>query len=233
MNSILKLGLTCVGGSLGFVGAFTGFSLVLGTPPHEIAMVGSFFPAPPETEGEATEAPPPPVQAVERRPARKAGIGVLDVFQIESPYSSSELTQLAETLEQKLREVDERLVKVGDREQRAEDRERFLDEQYAALAKLRTGLETWEDELSQRETEVERDEAARDAREDQSWSRLAKLFEKGDPADQAARLRTYTPAQAAEILHQLKPARAQEILDALTGDAWKEYAEAYRLNEPR
>jgi flagellar motility protein MotE (MotC chaperone) len=233
MNNILKIGLLSAGGSLGFVGAFSGFSLALGARPHEIAMIGSLFSTPPEEAVEQVEAPPKPIEAVERRPARAAGIGVLDVFQIASPYSSGELSELAESLERKLGEVDGRLAALDERERRADDREQFLGEQYATLAKLRTGLETLGDELDQRESEIERDEAARDARATESWSRLAQLFQKGDAASQSARLRTYTPSEAAEILHQLKPARAQELLDALTGDAWKDYAEAYRLSEPR
>ena len=163
---------------------------------------------------------------------RPAGIGVLDIFQIESPYSTAELEELVRTLEAKLDEVDQRLLDVGEREQRAEDRSTFLDEQYATLSKLRTGLETWENELRQREAEVARDEEARAAREAESWTRLAKLFEKGDAADQSERLLSYTPEEAASILFRLKPTRAQELLDQLEGDSWKQYAEAYRLREP-
>ena len=232
MNSILKLGLICAGGSLGFVGAFTGFSLGLGSRPYEIPVVRQLFSTPPAPPDGETREVPAPIKAVERRPARTAGLGVLDVFQIESPYSSGELTELAETLEHKLREVDQRLIAVAEREEQTDDRARFVEEQYAALAVLRTGLETWEDELSQREAEVESDEATREARQTESWARLAKLFEKGDADAQSARLRTYTPTEAARILHELKPARAQQLLDALSGAAWKDYAEAYRLSEP-
>jgi flagellar motility protein MotE (MotC chaperone) len=233
MNNVLKLTLLAAGSSAGFVGAFTGFSLALGAPIHEIAIVGSLFPAPPGEETATAGPTPAPVPAVERRPLRKAGIGVLDVFQIESPFTSSELSELAETLENKLHEVDQRLLEVAERERRAADRAQFLDEQHAALVGLRTGLETWEDELDQREAEVERDEAARAARTTESWVRLAKLFEKGDAAEQSTRLAAYTPDEVARILHQLKPTRAQELLDSFDPQRWKDYAEAYRTAAPR
>jgi len=228
MNKLLKTALIGVGASAGFLCAFVAFSRALGAGWHEIALVGPLFPAPPE------EAAPqePRVIIKQERPMRPAGIGVLDIFQIESPYSTAELEELVRTLEAKLDEVDQRLLDVGEREQRAEDRSTFLDEQYATLSKLRTGLETWENELRQREAEVARDEEARAAREAESWTRLAKLFEKGDAADQSERLLSYTPEEAASILFRLKPTRAQELLDQLEGDSWKQYAEAYRLREP-
>lgn len=228
MNKIVKLSLIGLGASAGFLGAFVGFSRALGAPWHEIAVVGSLFPEPPPEE----DGDEPVVIIKKEQPLRPAGIGVLDVFQIDSPYTTSELDQLVQTLENKLAEVDQRLIDVSEREQRSEDRATFLDEQYATLNKLRTGLETWENELRQREVEVERDEAARAAREAESWARLAKLFEKGEPADQSQRLMSYTPEEAAEILFRLKPTRAQELLDQLQGDSWKQYAEAYRIREP-
>ena len=231
MNKTVKLALIGVGASIGFLGAFVGFSRLLGAEWHQIAVVGSLFPAP--TEEEADEDSEPVVVYKERPLERPAGIGVLDVFQIESPYSSKELDELVDTLETKLAELDQRLTDVAQREEQADDRSAFLDEQYATLNKLRAGLESWENELRQREVEVERDEAARAAREAESWSRLAKLFEKGDAADQSGRLSSYTPEEAAEILFRLKPSRAQELLDQLQGEMWKEYAEAYRVRDPQ
>jgi flagellar motility protein MotE (MotC chaperone) len=236
MNPLLKIALVAIGSAAGFVGAFTGFSLALGAEGHEIAIIGGLFPQPPEEElAEGEGAPEPPIEppASMRRPARKAGIGVLDVFSIESPYSSAELDDLAETLERKLREVDLRLEHVGEREARADDREQFLSERYAELQELRTDLEEWEAELRSRAAEIDRDEAARAERETQSWSRLSKLFEKGDAAEQGTRLLSYPPDEAARILHQLKPTRAQELLDNVPSDSWKDYAEAYRLLEPK
>ena len=234
MNPLIKIALVAIGSGAGFVGAFTGFSLALGAKGHEVAIIGGLFPQPPEevADGEETPEPPPEIPASMRRPARKAGIGVLDVFSIDSPYSSAELDELAQTLERKLREVELRLETVAEREARADDREQFLTERYAGLQELRTALEVWETELSQRAAEVARDETARAERESQSWSRLSKLFEKGDASEQGVRLLSYPADEAARILQQLKPTRAQELLDNVPSDSWKEYAEAYRLLEP-
>lgn len=230
MNKTLKLALIGAGAALGFAGAFVGFSRMLGAGWHEIAVVGALFPEPPAPEDEREHEP---AVIIRHEPAaRPAGIGVLDIFQLESPFTASELEELAGMLETKLAEVDQRLQEVAEREQRADDRSAFLDEQYATLNTLRTGLETWENDLRQRELDVERDEAARAEREAESWTRLAKLFEKGDAAEQSQRLLSYTPEEAASILFRLKPTRAQELLDQLEGDAWKQYAEAYRVREP-
>jgi len=219
-------------GALGaFAVAFTGFSLMLGIAPHEIALMGALFPAPEVEEvAHATE----PEVAAEKPPrprVHNAGLGVLDVFRIDSPYSTAELDRLAKDVRRKMVELDKRLAEADAREEQLDQRAQFLDDQYATLQELRTGLESWETELDQRQAEVERDEAARDAREDESWTRLSRLFEKGDPADQAGRLQGYPPEDAARILSKLKPTRAQELLEGLPQKEWQAYAEAYRLLE--
>ena len=217
-------------GSLGaFVIAFTGFALMLGTPPHEIAVMGALFPSPNvEEEPQAAVA-----QVREEQPprakVRNAGLGVLDVFRIDSPYSTSELDRLVKDVKRKLAELDQRLRDSEQREGELDERASFLDDQYATLQELRSGLEAWEAELDQRQAEVKRDESARQAREDASWKRLSKLFEKGDAREQAARLKGYEPEDAALILSQLKATRAQELLDGLPEADWQLYAEAYRL----
>lgn len=221
-------------GALGlFVGAFFVFLSMMGAEMHEVALVGSFFEAPPEAEAEDDEGPDaPPPEIPPSQPERVASLGVVDVFRIDSPYSASELEQLVRDLKHKTREFDERLAALEDREERLQEREEFLDEKYAALQELRTGLENWEVELNQRQAEVARDEAAEAEREAESWKRLATLFSKGDAAEQSSKLTNYTPEEAARILAALKPTRAKELLDALTGETWKRYAEAFRQFAP-
>jgi len=229
MNKHVKIGLFAGGGLLAFTFAYVAFALALGVQPHAIPLVGQAFPAPPAP----TEQPPTSVEPSEPRdappPARTASIGLLDVFQIEAPYSSKELEQLVGDLKRKNKELDQRLGELSDRERRAAERSEFLDEQYAQLQRLRTGLEQWENELEQRQAEVKRDEKARVEREEESWAKLGKLFAEGDAAEQGKRLAAYTPEQAARILVTMKPARAKELLDSVGADKWKEFADAYRL----
>ena len=234
MNKVAKIGLMTGGGLAGFVFAYAAFALLLGVQPSEIPVLGRVFPAPAgdgqqttASAGEGRRDPTPqPAGAV------RAGVGLLDVFQIESPYTSSELEQLVGDLKRKNKELDQRRFELSERERRATERAEFLDEQYAELQRLRTGLEEWENELRQRQVEVERDERAQKENEAASWAKLGKLFAEGDPLEQGKRLAaSYTPEQAARILQTLKPARVKELLDCVGAEKWKEYADAYRLAE--
>jgi len=187
--------------------------------------------APPEAKDESQPTPvvDTPVVSAPTPVAQQASIGLLDVFQIESPYTSKELEQLVGDLKRKNKELEQRLLELSDRERRSQERAEFLDEQYAQLQRLRTGLEQWESELDQRQVEVNRDERAQVERENESWAKLGKLFSEGEAAEQGKRLAAYTPEQAARILQTIKPARAKELLDNVGADKWKEFADAYRL----
>jgi hypothetical protein len=229
MKKGLKIGLIAGGGLLAFAFAYVTFALVLGVQPHEIPLVGKAFPAPAEPEKEKTPTAPA-AEPSETKPAvQTASVGLLDVFQVESPYSPKELETLVADLKRKSKEFDQRMLELGERERRAAERSEFLDEQYAQLQRLRTGLEEWENELEQRQAEVQRNEKARAEREEESWAKLGKLFTEGDAADQGKKLAAYTPEQAARILVSMKPARAKELLDNVGADKWKEFADAYRM----
>ena len=121
------------------------------------------------------------------------------------------------------------MVELDDREERLEERALFLDEQFGSLAELRTSLERWQLELEGRQAEVERDESARAESEAESWTRLAKLFEKGDAPSLARKLEAWSPQEAAQVLRHLKPDRARDLLEGLSGESWKDYWEAYRI----
>ena len=234
MNKPAKIALIASGSLGAFVIAFVGFSLMLGTPPHEIRVIGALFPGPAMDEQETVAAiTKGPKDQPPRPRVRNAGLGVLDVFRIDSPYSTSELDRLVKDVKRKLGELDQRLRESGERGEELDERASFLDDQYKTLQELRAGLEEWEAELDLRQAEVERDETARKAREEASWKRLSKLFEKGDAREQAGRLKGYGPEDAALILGQLKPVRAQELLEGLSEADWQDYAEAYRLLEEK
>lgn len=231
MKKGAKIALIAGGCLLGFTCAYVAFALVLGVQPHEIPLVGKVFPAPPDAKDETVEPTTPdmPLAVAPTPVQQQASIGLLDVFQIESPYTSRELEQLVGDLKRKSKELDQRLLELSERERRSMERTEFLDEQYAELQRLRTGLEQWETELDQRQVEVHRDERAQVERENESWAKLGKLFSEGEASEQGKRLASYTPEQAARILQTIKPARAKELLDNVGADKWKEFADAYRL----
>lgn len=238
MNKNAKIGLYAVGGLFGFGLAYIAFALMLGVQPHAIPVAGAIFPSPPEEKKpESAPVASAPVntttEVAATPPKRPMQAGLLDVFQIESPYSGQELENLVGELKRKSKELDQRLLELGDRERRATERAEFLDEQYAELQRLRNGLESWENELELRQGEVDGSEKAREERELAGWVTLGKLFGEGDAAEQGKRLAQYPAADAAKILHTLKPARAKELLDNIGGEKWKEYAEAFRSSAPK
>jgi flagellar motility protein MotE (MotC chaperone) len=231
MNKNVKFALWGVGGLVGFALAYIVFALVLGAQPHQIPVVGAMFPAPPEAAQEApTVATSTPTnESAPRENERRQNASLLDVFQVNSPYSQAELEALVGELKHKGKELDQRIGDVAAREKRADERAEFLDEQYAELQRLRAGLEQWQDELERRDGEVSAGERARAEREDASWAKLAKIFGEGEVGELGKRLAEYSPGDAAKILHAMKPARAKELLDAVGADRWREYADAYRL----
>jgi flagellar motility protein MotE (MotC chaperone) len=228
MKKIVKLSLIVSGVALGFGAAFAGFARLQGAAWHEIPLAGKLFPAPPAPEeGEVATLEAPKATPGEAR----AALAVFDLFRVESPFSTREIQGLVDELKRRARELDQRDAALDERERRAGERSAFLDEQYAALARLRSGLESWEGELAQRAAEVEHKEKVRADEEGQSWVRLAKIFEEGEPEELGRRLESYSPEEAARILHNLKPVRAKQLLDSISGARWKEYAEAYRVME--
>jgi hypothetical protein len=227
-------------GSFGlFSGAFVGFAHLRGTPSYRLPLIGSFFTAPAAAEVvrvERTAAEPAAEPAV--RPAHessRAGLGLLDMFRIESPLQAAEMQELARSLKAALARVEEREELLDEREERLDERALFLEEQVDSIAGLREELESWERELELRQAEVERDEAAWAEREAESWRGMARLFEKGEAASLARRLEAWSPQEAAQLLRHLEPERARELLEALRVESWKEYWEAYRqaLSEER
>lgn len=234
MNNNAKLGLYAAGGLGGFLVAYVTFALMMGAAPHQIPVVGTVFPQPPQADEKApasrTEvaSTPSPVTPA-RTETRTVSAGLMDVFQIESPYASGELQNLADELKRKSAELDTRLAEISKREQAIQLRSEQLDEHSAELQQLRQSLEERERELAGRETSATESDRSRFDREQQGWVKLAKLFADGDATELGARLAEYAPGDAARILQALKPARAKELLENVGPAKWREYADAYRL----
>jgi len=227
MKKLLVPAALLVGAAALFTVAFLGFAWMRADGPHQLPLIGGFFPEPEaglEDEPELVVAPRPRPEAAEQ-----AGLGLLDVFRIDSPIAKEELATLASTLKTRLAALDAREAELGHAEARLAERSALLDEQLATINDLRTELERWQTELEARAAEVRRDEAAAAERDGESWSKLSKLFEKGDAASLAAKLGGYAPEQAAKVLVGLKPDRARELLEKLGGENWKDYWDAYRV----
>lgn len=235
MNKNAKIALYSAGGVGGFAAAYVLFALMMGAPPHAIPVVGALFPAPAETQNEPARTAPVIASEPKSEPKserRTATAGLMDAFQIQSPYSSTELETLAAELKRKNSDLDVRLAELERREKEASARAEQLDEHYAELQRLQHELEEREKELAGRETTAAETDRTRFEREQQGWTRLAKLFADGDAAELGTRLAEYAPGDAARILHALKPARAKELLENVGAAKWREYADAYRMLEP-
>jgi hypothetical protein len=229
MKKLLKPAAFALAGVLLFALAFLGFAWVRVESPHELPLVGGLFPQPAAESEPATAAAPANHAASPAGPvSNRAGLGLLDVFRIDSPLDAGELAALAGELKARLAALESREAQQAEREARLAERALFLDEQFAMINGLRTELERWQTELEQRQAAIGRDESAQAERDAESWTRMAKLFEKGEARSLAKKLEAYPPDQAARILSQLKPDRARELLEGLGGEAWKDYWEAYR-----
>lgn len=227
MKKLLVPVAALAGAAVLFAVAFLGFAWMRADGPHQLPVIGGLFPEPQEEAEEEPERVAVPRQRVEE--AEQAGLGLLDVFRIDSPIAKEELATLAATLKTRLAALDAREAELGRSEARLAERAALLDEQMVTINELRTELERWQTELEARAAEVRRDEDAAAARDDESWSKLSKLFEKGDAASLAAKLGGYPPEQAAKVLVGLKPDRARDLLEKLGGENWKDYWEAYRV----
>ncbi len=227
MVSYLKPALAVLGGATLFAGAFVFSALQRGASRGDLPLIGGLLsekaaePAPEHVE------PVAPAKPVHEEP-RTAGLGLLDAFHIEAPLSAAELEALARDLKLGIAQIERRGAELDDRERRLADREHQLDEHYASLQELRTSLERWEQDLVGREVNVGQAEVDKEAREAESWQKMAKLFEKGDASSLARKLSAYSPGEAAQILKHLKTERARELLEGVTGESWKQYWDAYR-----
>jgi flagellar motility protein MotE (MotC chaperone) len=227
MKKLLLPAALLLGAAVLFTVAFLGFAWMRADGPHELPLIGGLFPEPaPEVVDEAEpELAAAPEQAP---PAARAGLGLLDVFRVDSGIDKAELSTLAATLKSRLAALEARQAELDGEEERLAERAELLDEQMNTIHALRTELERWQTELEQREAVLKRDEAVEGERDAASWAKLSKLFEKGDASSLAAKLASYSPEEAARVLVGLKPDRARELLEKLGGESWKDYWEAYR-----
>jgi flagellar motility protein MotE (MotC chaperone) len=157
----------------------------------------------------------------------------LSAFSLPAPFSADELTSLQTSLRSANDDARKRLQRVETRERELAEWEHALEQRKGELEELRRLLEKRELELSMREEEVQRDANAKDAREQQSWTELARFFAEGDPAELATKLALFEPKDAVRILRALDDERAGALVNALPPDKYHAYLEAYRTSSKR
>jgi len=234
MGKFIEILAMVLGGLSLFAVCFLGFAVMSGKSLGEIPGIGRFV----EPEAVAIETAnlspekrtPAPVKKPAKRPSSQvieSAIGVLPTFDLPSPYSQVELTNLVNDLKNTRNALALREKAVGQRELEASDRERTLAERYKLLEKMRSELTDFEHELDLREQEIQRDEDAVDQSAKAKWAETAGVFAELETATAGERIVEYDAEEAAHILRAMDPAVATEILTAIPPDKWKEYLQAY------
>lgn len=253
MKPAVKFAILGAGGLVLLAGSFVTFAALSGTPLHEVAILKNFVKTPEKPDaGSKTEEPaheegakeehatetahatkegehgtkPAPTKSESR--AIEANIGVLGAFLLPAPFSTNELADLQKSLRGANEDARQRLERIELRERELGEWEHALEQRNDELQGMRQLLEKRELELSMREAEVQRDEKAKNSREQQSWNELAKFFSEGDPEDLAKKLVLFEPKEAVRILRSLDDERASALVNALPPDKYHTYLQAYR-----
>ncbi len=233
MNKYLKYSLFAVGGIVLFLGAFVGVAALTGAPMNEVAVIGALFDEPEQGEEEqevASETEDDTQDAAKRgHDALQRQAGLLGAFQVDSPYTGSELRKLQNEMKSKFRETRDLADSLRARELLLDEREKAVLKKYNELNDFRTKLEEMESSIALRLSELERDEAAEQSRNIEGLKDSAALYQGGDAKTNAAMLADEAPEDAAVILKELGPEIAGEILrEVQPMERRREFMAAYR-----
>lgn len=225
MNQIFKFAAYGIAGCALLVGSFVTFSVLTGTPMHEMKAVGGMFPDNVEAEtveGGATDALPDPEE--ERRQDVRSPRAVfenaaspLGAFSIADPFSADELKEIEDRLIRKLESLKQRSDELDERERSLEAERQHLDDLYGELAKMRNIIM---DQSAEAEAVAEENVAGANRlneRERAMYRHISTLFEDTD-AEEAAGLMTTTyldPKEGAQVLVHLEEERQRELLGAM------------------
>jgi flagellar motility protein MotE (MotC chaperone) len=237
MNRMLEILAMTLGGFSLFAVCFLGFASMAGVAPHELSVVGRFFPQPdPEPEEEQlvdlVDAPPEATPPKSGSEVLAASLGVLGAWSLTPPFSGEELKGLADELKLKRLQLNRSLEDQNARQRELDSREAMIIEQFEALEDLRARLEASEQELLLRAEAVSKDETAAGEQEERKWKKLAALFGALAPEEAGRKLTAYPPEEATQILVRLDEDLALEILNTLAGDRYMEYAGAWAAASP-
>ncbi|MAE28308.1 MAG: hypothetical protein QF724_02395 [Planctomycetota bacterium] len=229
MNTITKyIAGTCGAISL-FVTTFIVVAALSGTPLHELAVVGGFFPGPSKASLGPVE-PALKIQAESRPTAEilRNQLSVLGSFQMPAGQTADAMLALQDELRSRTADLATRENTLAQANQDLTAREQSLTERWDDMAALRESLGKWEEELDMRSLELDRDESVLDEEERRSWRALAEMYAVGDASLAGARLATFAPEEVAQILAGLDPERASELLAALPAGRYRDFLDAYR-----
>lgn len=224
MNQLLKLMAYGIAGVALLIGSFVTFSVLTGTPMHEMKAVGGMFPenvTAEEVPGEDPNALPEPEQERDQdarspRQVYESSSTPLSAFALQDPFSADELRKLEKRLQTKLDDLEIRSRALDERERDLVEERQHVKDMYVELVDLRTALLEQNAETEAAGEEVNRDSKVLDQRQQQIYREMASLFEDTDAPDSARMLTDlYGPEEAAQILVQLDGERVRELVTAI------------------
>lgn len=223
MNNLLKYVAYSIGGLALLIGSFVTFSVLTGTPMHEMKAVGSMFPESVIAEVAVDGGDQLPMPEEERaqdvrspRQVYETAATPLGAFALPDPFSAEELRSLEEQVLRKIDALALRGRQLDERERELDEERQHVQDLYVEITELRTALLNQTAENDAAGDEVSRDAQVLEEQKAKVYKQMASLFEETE-APEAAKMLTdlYPPKEAAKILSQLEPERVRELMGAI------------------
>ncbi len=223
MNNLLKYVAYGIGGLSLLIGSFVTFSVLTGTPMHEMKAVGGIFPESVTAEEVVSDNNQLPIPEEERSQDVRSPRQVYDTastplgaFALQDPFSAEELRNLEERLQRKLDAVAMRARELDQRERELDEERQHVQDLYVEITELRTSLLNQSAENEAASDEVGRDVEVLAEQKAKVYKQMASIFEETEAAEAAAMLTdNYAPKEAAKVLVHLEPERVRELMGAI------------------
>jgi len=225
MGKFIEILAMTLGGFSLFAVAFLGFAISSGKDLEEVPVIGSMLTAEkPEVDPEAglTPAEKIPLSTRPKEEIIQHTAGVLQTFSVKSPYSQSELKELADSLKETKLKLERRVEEVEAESMDIGFRNEALDDREARIGELQKQLDLRTEELLLRESEVQRDEQLATEREQLVYQNKASSLADLTPDVAVERLASYQVEEVAKILHAMDDNKASLIVKVLPQDRWEE-----------
>ena len=234
MGKFVEILAMTLGGFSLFAVCFLGFAITSGKALEDVPFIGSMLmEEEPELDPLAGRTPAEQIPTSMRPESDilQHTSGVLQTFSVQSPYSQSELKELADTLKDTRMKLDRRMQEVESESENLSLRDEGLNDREQRLERFKTQLEMRAKELTLREAEVKNEERIASEKEQLVYVNKASSLSQLQPAEAVTRLATYQVEEIARILHAMATEPADMIVKALPQERWEEVVD--RLSRMR
>jgi len=236
MTKAIEIGAMILGSASLLLVSFLGFAVMSGVPLHEVAVIGGLFAAPPvpaekDVTLDVTDPMAPKGEPMgPTKPAQDvvaSTMGLMSAYGLPSPYTQSELQELADELKGRAARLEARGELLDDREEALGQLESGYEQKLVGLKDMQDRLDSFQRELLQREREVAREEEAESLSEERKYAEIARVLE-GFKDDRREKLiAQYEPEEAALILLALPEKIRTKTLSGLSESVTPEQGRAY------